>query len=290
MAYRYHIGGWIGTLGNHLLQMSHAVFLAERYNGVCTFQEDSLLENKTFDFSNGEPIQETFYENFFEPMVKFTPDGRDYADDLHRERPRILKTYILPIFKPYKKIELEYDIVINIRGGEVFDDKTDPQYVQSPFNYFVAIIEKEQPSNILVVAHDERNPTVQMLRDSKFNIKVLTDGTPGEDANYVLNAKTLIIGGMSTFHNTLAQISPNLKKVYYPEFGDGWDVGPDELWRKDHWYREGNILGDIDAEIIKVYFKDYVRMGQWDKYTTDEKFKWVTSYPIEKVFFDIHTI
>lgn len=285
MAYEYHVGGWVGNLGNHLLQLSQAIFLAERYKGVCTFAEEAFLENKTFDFSSGEPIEGTLWENFWEPNVKFTQDGKDYANELHQQRPRILKTYILPIFKPYKKTKLAYDLVINIRGGDVFDDKSYPQYVQAPFNYFVAVLEKEKPHTVLVVAHDECNPVVQLLRTSKYNIDIVSDGSPSADANLVLNAKKLVIGGVSTWHHVLSQMSPNLEKVYYPEFGDGWELASDELWKRDHWYKEGDMLGNIDAQIVKAYFKDYVRIGQWHRYSTSEKFDIVSDYPLEKIYF-----
>jgi hypothetical protein len=285
MSYEYRIGGWVGRLGNHLLQLSHAVFLAERYKGVCTFAEDDFLDNRVFDFSSGAPIEKTLWENFWEPNVKFTPDGREYAEDLHRERSRVLKTYILPLFKPYKKIDPGYDLVINIRGGDAFDDKSYPQYVQAPFSYFVAVIEKERPRNILVVAEDDRNPAVQLLRDSPYNIQVLSGKGAGHDANRVLNARVLVLGGVSTWHHVLSQMSPNLERVYYPEFGDGWELAPDELWKKDHWYREGNMLGEMEAEVVKVYFKDYVRIGKWDTYSTTQKLALVANHTLEKVYF-----
>lgn len=284
MAYTYHVGGWIGNLGNHLLQISHALFLAERYKGICTFAEEPFIENTVFDFSSGAPTQEILWENFWEPNVRFSLDQRDYADDLHRERPRILKTFILPLLKPYKKIELGYDLVINIRGGDAFDDYSYPPYVQAPYSYFNAIMEKEQPSNVLVVAQDERNPAVGLLAKSSI-VTISSKENPETDANMVLNAETLVIGGVSTWHHTLAQMSPNLKKVYYPEFGDGWVLAPDELWRKDHWYREGNLLGDVTAEVVKVYFKDYVKIGQWDRYPTQKKCDFVTNHPKDKISF-----
>jgi hypothetical protein len=287
MAYRYEICGWSGRLGNHLLQLSHGIYLAEKYNGVCFLvQEEPYIQNKTFDFSNGNPITKVFDESFWELNSRYSPTMEDYAEDLHQERPRILRDYVLPIFKPYQQIELNYDMVINIRGGDIFTGLgSPPQYVQAPLSYFLSILEKENPNKVLLVCEDRINPVVNALEKTNYNIDIRSEDDVELDANHVLNSKVLVIGGISTFSLLLAQMSPHTKRVYYPNFDYGWNLPEDELWRKDHWYREENLLGNMKADVIPVKFLDYIKIGEWGDFTIEEKTDLMLTHPINKIYY-----
>lgn len=273
MSYHYMIIGWVGNLGNHLLQLSHAIYLAERYGGLCTFAQEPFLENKQFDFLKTKKVEKIIDENIFEVSPKrYSPFGEDYSLDLHLERPRILKNYILPIFKPYQKINLDYDMVINLRGGDVFsNDYTYPQYVQAPLSYFLKVLEKEKPNKVLIVAQDKLNPVIKELMKTDYCIDVHTDNDVNTDCNEVLNAKTLVVGGVSTFTLMLSQMSPNIEKIYYPDFEDGWNLSEEQSWMKDDWYFFGNLFGKMKCEVIPIKLKDYIKIGEWDKYTYEEK-------------------
>lgn len=286
MTCHYYVGGWIGRTGNHLLQLSHAIYLAERYNGICEYRENDFFHKKVFDFSSGSPIQKYFHETFWELNPKYTLINEDYSWDLHQQRPRILREYILPIFIPYKKIDLDYDLTINIRGGDIMVGKgSPPQYVQAPLSYFLYILEKENPQNILLVCEDNKNPVIQKLKETKYNIEVHTDNNPFTDANEILNSKKLVIGGVSTFSLLLAQMAPTVDTVYYPEFNFGWDLPEDQKWRLNtfHWYKYGNMLGKMKSNVLPIKFKDYIEIGQWGNYSIDQKIKYMIDYPINKI-------
>ena len=286
MSFHYRVCGWTGRLGNHLLQLSHAIYLAEKYNGICTFAYNDFFHNKTFDFSSNNSTQRKFDDSFWELNVKYSPQKENYSLDLHRQRSRILKEYILPIFIPYKKIEMDYDLVINIRGGsDIFFGKgSPPQYVQSPVNYFLYILEKENPNSVLLVCEDDiHNPVIDKLKQLPYNIEVHAENEVFTDINEILNAKKFVIGGVSTFSLLLSQMSPNITKVYYPKFEDGWNLSEDEMWKRDHWYNFENFLGEMDADIQSVNLEDYIKIGQWGNYDLEEKYHIMLNHPIDKI-------
>lgn len=285
MAYHYYVSGWIGRTGNHLLQLSHAIYLAEKFGGICEFRENNFFHKKIFDFSNGNPITNYFNESFWELNSKYTSSNENYSEDLHKERPRILKDYILPIFIPYKKSYLEYDLVINIRGGDILTGKgSPPQYVQAPLSYFLHILEKENPKKVLLVCEDRKNPVINHLEKTNYDIEVHADNTPFMDANEILNAKKFVIGGVSTFTLLLSQMSPNVDIVYYPKFEDGWNLPEDELWKKDHWYNFDNFLGIMESHVAPITIRNYIKVGRWGDYSLEEKIEKMINHSSEELF------
>jgi len=285
MSYHYYVSGWIGRTGNHLLQLSHAIYLAEKYGGICEFRENDFFRNKIFDFSNGIPIENYFNESFWELNPKYTLSTENYSEDLHQERPRILRDYILPIFNPYKKIDSNFDLVINIRGGDILTGKgSPPQYVQAPLSYFLYILEKENPKKVLLVCEDRKNPVINQLEKTNYNIEVHADNDPFTDANEVLNSKKLVIGGVSTFTLLLAQMSFNVDTVYYPKFEDGWNLSEDELWKRDHWYNFENFLGIMKSNIVPVTINNYIKIGRWGDYSLEEKIEHMLNHSTEDLF------
>ena len=285
MSYHYYISGWVGRTGNHILQLSQAIYLSEKCNGVCEYRENDFFENKIFDFSNGSSIQNYFNETFWELNPKYTPTNENYSADLHYQRPRILREYILPIFKPYQKIDLNYDLVIHIRGGDSIEGKgCPPQYVQAPLSYFLRILEKENPQKVLLVCEDNKNPVIEKLKETKYNIEVHVGNNVFTDANKILNAKKIVIGGVTTFSLLLSQMSSNVEVVYYPKFEDGWILKEDELWKRDHWYNFENFLGKMEADVIPVSLNNYIKIGQWGYYSLDEKKNYMLTHSTNDVF------
>lgn len=285
MSFYYRVPGWWGNLGNNILQVSHAIYLAKKYNSVCTYPDHPFFEKKVFDFSDGSEITAIFDENnagnFWQPLPRYTIDGQNYENDLFNKRSEILKNYVLSIFKAYKKLDYDYDLVINIRGGDIMTENgSPPQYVQAPLSYFLYVLEKENPEKVLLVCEDNKNPVIEKLKETKYNIDIHTDDDAFTDANNILNAKTYAIGGISTFSIVLAQMSENLERVYYPDF----DYCLNNTYpEKDIWYRDRNLLGKMDAEVFPVTFADYIKVGEWGKYSVEEKKDLMINYPIDRL-------
>ena len=281
----YRVPGWTGRLGNNLLQVSHGIFLAKKYQGICTYPEHELLENGVFDFSDGSPVTSVFDEknagNFFQTHPRYTIDNQNYQKELYEERPNILKEYVLPLFKPYKKIDFDYDLAIHFRGGDCFYESTGPQYVQAPLSYFLYILKKENPKKVLLICEDNNNPVIEKLRETDYNVDIHLDDNIENDANKVLNSKTFVIGGISTFSIVLSQMSPNLQKVYYPEFEYCLNNNYPE---EDHWYQYGNLLGKMNCEVIPVKFLNYPKIGELSGYSLEERKNQMLQHSIQDLY------
>ena len=265
-----HLNYWNGRLGNNLLQLSNALFIAEKYKCILRFISHPVIKNKVFNFSDGNsipPPEETIKSEFWFSEMEHvgSPMALISRTALEQNRHKILKKYVLPLL-PYSPINLDYDLVVHFRGGDILDKSPHPFYIQSPVSYFKKIFKTENASNILLVSEGDaiiKSPVIKELLKSEYNCTHQT-GTISVDLNYILNAKILIAGGISSFCTTLAQCSPNLEKFYYPIYEDGEESGLS--------IRNNFIL---DKNVVNVYHNNYIKYGGWRR-TDEQKLQLVT--------------
>ena len=256
--YRLHLDSWYGRLGNNLTQLSNGIYYAEKTNSLFSYVAHPIIENKAFDFSNISTL-EKITSNFWQVDVE--------RAEMEENRSRVLRKYIFPLL-PYKKIEVPYDLVVHIRGGDIVSPSPQPGYVQSPLSYFLKIFSIENPETILLVCEDNKNLMVNELLNSRYNC-TYQSGTIVEDMNYLLNSKKIIFGGVGTFSPNLALSSPNVERVYYPLYENCYSA---------------NIGCHGDFEVIECSHRNYIRGGEW-KYDHQQQ-QLMRSHKIE----DIHIL
>lgn len=276
--FKMNIAKWYGRLGNNLIQLSHAVFLAKRYQGVVSFPKHDLIETQEIDFRAENQIEREINSNFwfhdidnpeFFSDYDFSLFG-DYKKDYFMQRPNILREYVFPLFH-YDNLEVPYDMTIHMRGGDIFWSKQ-KDYVQCPHSYFLKIIEEENPNNILLLSEDKLNPVVDMLLSDKNLDITHQSSTLSKDVNTILNSNVLVCGGYSSFSSIVPMMSPKIKKLYFPDFDT---------------IRDYDILnlGDMETEVVTVSFDDYTRIGEWQE--NENWFSDLLSFPKNKIKFSI---
>jgi hypothetical protein len=174
----------------------------------------------------------TFIINtIFRPFVGFTNDifvdrkpreidtvidGKDFYYfpryiPLEKERRRLCLKYVstqLP-----KPLETEYDLVIHIRSGDIFQGNIHPDYIQPPFEYYDYVIRKHNYNNVLILSEpDFSNPVIQKLQDT-FSFITVSSGSLENDMAIILGAKHLMIG-TGSFAYMLSLCSSYLKQLY----------------------------------------------------------------------------
>ena len=236
------INNWFGRLGNNIIQLTSALSFCEKNKTNLTIPKHDVI-TKTEINLNGE--NNLTYSNLF---------WGDYVSD--DERRKLAKKYILPILK-HKHINLtDKDLIIHLRGGDIFSHNPPKNYVQAPISYVEKIIQTENPKNIIIVYEDFSNPSVNHLINNYKNIVLVNDLIEG--ISYILSAKKIVITGVGTFANSLVMCSNNIEKVFVPSF-----------LKKDN--NNDNTLYDYDCcvdysdlEIIKINIPNYLTTNSWE--------------------------
>ncbi len=262
---------WCGGLCNNIVQLCHAIYLAQKTHSYLeVLSHGGLLKTHDLDFTDGEQIQNTISNNFFWLDRKIL--GVKTLDwNLRRE---ILKRYIRPML-PEKIFSntSEDGLTIHIRSGDIFKRKTavevfkearnplgglkrvlagthrvNPLFVQPPLAFYQKVIESQPWSHALIVAQDTENPVIHALLRSYSNIEFQQRNLES-DITALLSAQNLIIG-YGTFGMTWALLSARLQSLYCPllpakVFG--------ELYPED--------LRNLGVHTFE--FKNYIPLGQW---------------------------
>lgn len=249
------INDWFGRLGNNILQVSSAV-----EKGI---EKKSNIEFPHHIFFNSTSIK--LYENDF--ISESGLYWNEYMPD--EKRMEICQKYIFPILKK-SDFELgEYDLVIHLRGGDVFYNPNN-RYVQAPISYIKKVIDLEKPKKIYVVHEDSLNPNLEFLINNFDNVVCINNLQDG--INYILSAKKLVITGIGTFARSLAMCSKNILKIYAPSFLKSYSEYLNEMvnWGieakydyEDEFYHSDYFIDFNNIEVVKIKMKNYIKIGDW---------------------------
>lgn len=262
---------WNGGLCNNIVQLCHAIYLAESSRSYLeVWPHSGLLETHNFDFTNGEPTREIisgiFYwldENLF---------GVKTIDWTIRRN--ILKRYIRPMLPNTLFPDAGQDgLTIHIRSGDIFRRKpaikvfkrapnltaalkrllsgthrVNSEFVQPPLAFYTRVINSKPWSRIILIAQDTTNPTIHALLKAYDTIE-FQPGSLERDIMALLSAQNLVIG-YGTFGITWALLSDHIQSLYTP-------LLPVKTF--------GQLYpGDIsDLNVHPFEFQNYIPVGQW---------------------------
>lgn len=233
------ITNWFGRLGNNIIQLTSALSYCEKNSSDLKIPQHSVF-TKTKINLNGQ--NNTSYSDVFWTYYE--------SDD---ERRRLGRKYILPIINP-KKIDLSPDdLVIHLRGGDIFIGNPPKNYVQAPTSYIKKIIELQNPKKIIVVYEDNTNPNLNFLIQNYDNVTLVNDLFEG--ISYILSTKTMVITGVGTFARSLMMCSDNVEKIYVPSFLVNNNM--------NNIYDHDCCIDFSDLEVIKIEIKNYLTTNTW---------------------------
>lgn len=242
----YKISAWFGRFGNNMFQIANAIQLCEKEHANLIFPDGyTQWQDVKFNTNKITVYQDIINTQIVEKGVLWY-DFLGSGDELRR----ICKNYILDIID-YEKQELsDNDLVIHIRGGDLFFLPEPPSNMnQAPFSYYKKIIESQKFDKIYIVHEDFLNPNVQLLKDTYENIILIDDLQMG--INLLLSAKNLVSCGITTFSRMLALCSKNIEKHYIPGFFDGekFNISP--------------LADNTDVEKVIINVDKYFSFGMW---------------------------
>ena len=240
----------MGRFGNNLIQISSGLMNAEKNNSNLYFPYHSMLNDSKII------LNENNKDDCFEDLFW----GISFDENIRR---RLCKKYLnkLIIFQEEKLND--NDLVIHLRGGDIFQLNPPKNYVQAPFSFIKEVIEITKPKTIYVVYEDETNPNVSMISNTYENVVFVNDLQIG--INLILSTKKLVITGVTTFSRMLAMCSLNIETIYQPSFirTDDYILNNDDDIDCGNNYITIKFCDYNDIENIILPIKNDIKYPQW---------------------------
>jgi len=99
--------------------------------------------------------------------------------------------------------------------------KPHPSYAQPPLSYYIAAVDREQPTRVWLVFEDRSNPCIEAaeaaLRHRGIEV-LLQSGSLADDLRLLMSA-TCLVGGRGSFAYMIAHLSGRLRRAYFFERG-----------------------------------------------------------------------
>jgi hypothetical protein len=254
--YLLSIEHWVGNLGNHIIQLSGALNVAEKTQSKLTVPKHPLFRRQVFDFTStrNDNCRERVAGRFF-----YQADCFQHPIRYDRDRKSVFQKHIYPLLWHKRRWETMRDLVmakeeevradtlvINMRSGrDIFREEPPPQndYMQPPLSFYKHVIESHGYDDCLIVTEaDRQNPCIDALMKWNNRIRLRAHTTVIGDARTLLRAEHLITCH-STFSWCLALMSKNLKTLYQPS--------------------TCQIRGVDDIDVRTYEFTRYIQPGEW---------------------------
>ena len=272
--YRLSITAWAGNLGNHLIQLSGALNVAEQTSSLLTIPAHPLLRRRQYDFSGGghsrmEEIRSYFFHQSecFQYPILYDSDRRRILQQYAREQlaGRSAAEWARDIGTSLRNEQVkEETLVINIRsGGDIFRADPPPQddYMQPPLSLYKHVIDSHRYTDCLIITEAARkNPCVDALLAWRPGIRIRTHTGVSGDVRALLAARHLVTCH-SSFSWILAMTSGNLRTLHQPA--------------------SFRVRGVSDLSVYTYSFDNYIQPGEWK--ATPEQLALMVDHPVSDV-------
>jgi len=219
-----------------------------------------IKENNTNEICNEDHWGHYFYGSYV-PFV---------------ERREIIQKFIVPnlIIKP-KKINHD-DLVIHLRGGDIFY-RGHYAYIQPPISFYKKIIEKQKWNNIYLVSEDDRNPCFNILKET-YNCISCLDNENRHGGNYwgfredisLMLGSTHFVASKSSLSPLIVQLSNTIKNVYLCDFfidepkkrkqdsSDHFEKDENQKWWSNDFKNKKTDFIDSNINFFVYDYSDYI--------------------------------
>jgi hypothetical protein len=279
--YKLQIMSWYGRLGNNILQLCCALFIAEQTKSTLTFPNHGFIRNKIFDFRKlgQENCGKVITDEFFGHTMLKNLNER-YTE---LEQVRISQEYIYPLLNVLDneqwrlmspKKDFDTTLVIHMRSGDSMRTGVNKNYIQPPLSVYKKVI-LEGPckfSHVLIVTEkDLLNPCINGLKIfcDELGISCFIQSTSLQnDVTTIVNARYLVTS-QSSFSWSFLRCNKYCKTVFIPNIRfPGTPLFPDKF---------------IELPYEQYYYglEDYICAKQW--LYSPAQLKIMVTYPIEKI-------
>lgn len=281
--YNLQINTWFGRLGNNVIQLCCAIFIAKETKSLLTYPTHSFIKSKTFDFREPNQINcnKKVLNKFF---------GHDMLHELkpkytELEQVLVSREHIYPLLSlvpedrwtPVSpKKDFSTTLVIHIRSGDAMRKGVNRNYVQPPLAaYKKAIFESPfKFSHVLIITeNDNNNPCTMALKNVCDQHQIscfIQRGSLAQDVSTIIRARYFITS-QSSFAWSFLRCNSSCKAVFIPYI---------------RFPKTSVLPSDNETSILpyEQYFyglPDYICAKQW-LYSPDQ-LKLMVDYPVEQI-------
>lgn len=213
----------IGRFGNSFQQVAKAMRLAERSQIKKLVLEKTPWLIDSFRSATNVEVDQTGTKSKSLKRVDTVIVGRflweeelTYEGSYLREieaATELKRHFSFPVRKPDFGSE---DLVVHLRGGDVYSDDPPHDYGQPPLGFYLAILDTHEWASVTVI-HEDDNPVVlaalrQHLEQSGI-AHTFQSSSLHEDLSVLLAAQNLVVGNGS-FARAICEMSLQLKQVF----------------------------------------------------------------------------
>ena len=204
-----------GRLGNNILQLINCIL-----ENIYRYKHDriDLTLLKKAQPSILKKFPNTFsFDGTEEPILKDTFWIIETKKQ-HDELVRIIDTYIKPYIdydlSDTKGIQLEKDLVIHIRSGDIFrKDFPLNRYVQPPLSFYTRIIDETKFEHIYILSESHLlNPVIPALTNKYKHVTFLSNDLD-TDFKLMLNCR-YFVNSNTTFSIVINLLSNNKQQIF----------------------------------------------------------------------------
>jgi len=202
---------WFGRLGNNLQQIENLICVALFY------KHNILFKVSKHKFLNLKIIEE-YFKKYNNPYIIKDRDfffcsgfDKEVFTLNKQEAVNLLKQAFLIKEKDVIQSDID-DIVIHIRGGDIFNSNPHPKYVPPPLCYYTKILNNNYYKKIIIVAEDRKNPVINKLL-SLYKNAIYNKNSLVKDIKIILGA-TNLINSIGTFAISLSMMSKYIKNIF----------------------------------------------------------------------------
>lgn len=218
-----HITKWYGRLGNNITQIRNCLHIAiyYKYNILLPkhnfFKREYIIINNDINKNSDKLIDDNFY--YFKNKIKNIDDKIFITNT--EEVIKILKdNFVLNNININLQLNKD-DLLIHIRGGDVFNKKPHKSYIMPPLSYYKNIIDSNKFKNIYIISEDRKNPCIDILLKLYPNI-IFKSQKLEEDIKLILNTFN-IVESFGTFIPNLMFLSEKIINIYKPSYQFDYD-------------------------------------------------------------------
>lgn len=234
----------VGRLGNNILQLSNTIYLSEVMNiSTIYIAKGFCMIKKPFITSKGIkviPVKKIpkgtlvmHREVFGLKLDRYIPERRmyEFSDKILKNIPHVHLS--------------NNDLIIHIRGSDIFNKIPNPYYGQPPLCFYESIINRWKFRKIYILSQDKKNPVIMPLI-KKYHANFVKTNLK-KTIGYILNSKNLVLS-FGTFVPSLLKLVPDDYERRIFRYGNSF-VYQTDIWNKfyftniSNFYRK-NILSN----------------------------------------------
>ena len=211
---------WVGRLGNNIIELINILHIAIYYNYRIDFPKKGFIT----PYIDLEYIKKQFQNNILQGILLTDPSNFYYRQKIKNITQEVFNVNHVKVFDIIHKAFIireesvidKNDIVLHIRGGDVFNGNPHPGYAQPPLSYYINILDNNNFNKIIIVSEDTKNPVLNELLKKYPNI-IYKKQTLEEDIKIIMGTSK-IVNSFGSFIPYLLLFSNNIKHLYQTSY------------------------------------------------------------------------